>query len=524
MQIQKKAIFSGFLFLYPHLCTGHEISQRQKLSLLKSYFPKGTKSLTPDTLLLISLSKSNQIQQIRSQLIDQDNASLKALSRYDTRVYLEGGYVTSKNLPQPFSPQKVLESKQESASLSLTKTFKTATFVSAKIEALATDSEFLLSQNGQQGGAPISIADKETAFSVTLKQSLWQNAFGKGDSLQLEAAKLAPKATSLQVDYHTEQYTLKTLESYYDVWLAREQVLAAKRRLDAAKRLLNIIKKQYKIGTSEKPEYLEFKISYAKANHAFLESKDYFSQSWRSLVIALKLNLKILDIDPLLVPMQPDNFYLRAKSICRQYTISSAERFKTSQLESALERKKAALFMYHNAKDHFKPDLSFILATRANSRENNYGSSLSQSLSHKNPRIYAGLSFEYFFNKKAVQANALTHYKDYKIAQLAAEKVRSENKTKWVNLCHSLDLLVKKKALLKKSQKDLEEREKLQEKRFKLGRTSAFEMHRAQTSVTENLISYSRTDAKIKMVSWQLRALASDIKGHLKSVLGRAYR
>ena len=499
--------FAFFLSTQP----SSAITQQKKLEILKRYFPKGTTSLTPDTLLLISLGHSTTIKTIQSQLISKDAAKLRAEALLDLKLTAETGYVLQKNKTVENGFPSPTESKQKNIGLGFVKNFASGTSLSGDIDITDTSSKLDPPQTDRD--------TKETSFELSLRQSLLKNAFGEAYQMQLAAAGLAPEVIEHSVAHSTEGFTLTTIKAYYDVWLAREMVLAAKSRLQSQERLLGVVTKQYKIGTSEKPEYLEIKIGKAQAVQSMKEATDQFHQSWRRLIIALRMPLELLDIQPLLVPMTPDNFIPRAREICRDNTLESVAQFQTNELKSAMKMKQSSELQYLAAKDSLKPDLFLQLATRGNSLEDSYGKSMGESLSHKNPRIYVGIGFEMFLDQPGNTAEAMANFQSFKLAELKVDDVRSENQVNWINHCETLKVLQTRQKFLFSSHRDLKERETLQEKRFRLGRVSAFDIHRATSGVTDNLQSLSAVKSQLRQVAWQLRGLAGEIEGHLKMVL-----
>lgn len=488
------------------------VSQNEKLSILKTYFPKGTTTFNPDTLLTIALTHSSTMKMINSHMISKESSSLNVERLFDTKLTATSSVSRDRNHSRDNGlPSRPDDSHYKAMSFGVEKQFSTGTVISGKFDLSDSDSHLTPSNR--------NLKNKETALVFELRQSLLKNALGSAYQMQIEAGKVASKVVEEKTFHNTDNFVLQTIQSYYHVWLAREFVLAAKNRLKSEEYLHRMVTKQHQIGTSERPEYLEIKISQAQAKQALEDQMDAFYQGWRRLVLSLNLSHELLDIDPLLIPMTPDNFIDRADDICQQYSLDSISSLESHESKALSLQKSAIELQYRVAQDQLKPDLYFSMSSRGNSLEEDYGVSMEESLSFRNPRLAFAFGIEVLLGNSGVRSEMMQKFRDLKQAEIRLHSLSDERGIKWVNHCRNLDVLKRKKKTLKENRRDLEEHHLLQRRRFNLGRVSVFDLHRSANLLIDNERMNSAVESELRLVAWDLRSLAGDVRGHLERIL-----
>lgn len=541
-----KAVYPAFVFCLVFPALALAVSQKEKLEILRSVMPPGESHLTPDLLLGITLQYSSQVSRIKNNLVMKDFSTLMEMTALDPKFSGSIGYDDDRNLSNggPYSPT---ERQSKVMRLSAQKGFSTGTQLSTELELTSSELAYpppasaavptvpadtstsqslanpltgirLQNPTTSQGFQPPTDLN-ETAVNFGVRQSLYKNAFGHAYQQRLEAAAKRGLILVSQSEAEFEDLMISTVDSYYDVWVKREKVRTAVELFKSQKRLYNMIGKQYKLGTSEKPDYLESKIRLSNAEFGVKDAKRSFFESWRQLIIALSLPRELLDLEPLRIPFKPDDFTSEAQAICRDHSLESIKKVDTKMVQMASRAKEAAGLSYEASKDGLKPDIYLALSSRSNSLEDSWGKSLGESAAFKNPKYLISLGFDMFLDNPRQKADALEKYQKLKNAEINLKDLRDQNQMQWLVLCDKLKVLVRNKRILGQNIRLLKESAELQEKRFRLGRISAMELYGASTNLTNASLNLAQVKASILQLSWRLRRLNGELDQHLAELM-----
>jgi outer membrane protein TolC len=187
----------------------------------------------------------------------------------------------------------------------------------------------------------------------------------------------------------------------------------------------------------------------------------------------------------------------------------------SQKILGAKYRLRSAGLLYDVAQDDEKSDIYLQAGGLGHRLDRNEGTD--EDKEYK-PRSFVALGIEITFGDSAAESKSLSSYKDLKLAELGLTAAQDDVKSKWINQCSRLKLLKRRQSHFTRIVRDLRERERLQESRFRLGRVSAFDVYRASVGVTENVQSLSQIRSERKKVSWQLLTLVGEMSTHIQRV------
>ena len=492
------------------------LSQQDKLTTLRSYIPASENGkLTPELLVKITLTAATRTKTIQSELIAKDQDEMKINGLFDTTITSTATQARdqSQKGDPAFGPD---EADQTKYTIGARKLFQTGTSISSSMQLSDIDRKWPAGPQFSQYDS----REKEATFEILIQQSLWRNSLGRTFSRMQQAASLASSAVEFSVRENLEMLTLATLGQYYEVWLKRELVKIAKKSLATQTRLFKMIEKQYELGVSEKPDYIDSKVNLELAKNRVSLAKLNFYEKWKILVISLKLSDSILDINPKLIPLNTDKPVPHADAICSD-DIETVNGYPSLELDKLKKQKAAMDTQVAISKEKILPDAYIQASSSGNSLDDDWGKGTSQSLAAKNHTLAIVLGIEVNLGNNSNKSEILGLLQLKKQLDLALDDFGENRKIEWINLCDSLKTQKRTANILARGLTSYRERLKLQEKRFKLGRISAFDLYQAQAAVNSTMNDYLTAKYQLLGVAWKLRKLRGDIPGYIKEIMSK---
>ena len=167
-------------------------------------------------------------------------------------------------------------------------------------------------------------------LSFNVSQPLLKNAFGTETRHRWQAAQKAHQLHKLRKEQRLEELHASFLENYYGGWQAQRQVVFAKEQVLRQRRLLEVVKKKFQLGTVTEDDLLQMRSGLLQAENALTQSQVQLQSFWHGLVINLHLPLHWTEqVDPLWVPMKIEQRGRAALNTC-QRTLQNSSRNASS--------------------------------------------------------------------------------------------------------------------------------------------------------------------------------------------------
>jgi len=457
---------------------------------------------------------SDSFKIVQSQRLTQDVAELQATAALDWKPYIKVGTTNDQREPaNPFSPNRIIGTQYSVGAQTL---FSSGT-------SLVVDITQGTNELGFANPAFGTIEYAETKASLTLSQSLWQNAFGSALRSQVHAAENASKAAGIAVDESTEEWALGLINLYYNAWLAKAQAQTADASLERRRRLLSMIEILTRRGTSEKPDLLQVQSAVEATEVQAARVSQALGDIWRNLVTALKLPQEWMKIDPKKIPIALDEPVNEALALCGTETAMKAAPEGNLSVRRAAHQQEAAQEADHAASSLLRPDLSFSAQLANNAIDNTpaQNESFSEFTEFAHPAWTVGLSLTMPIGFTAEKARKLTATADLIRAEAAAQQARDDHQTQWINRCLDLFRVQKAYSQLSAAFKNQSERSQLEEDRFRIGRVGTFQVIQAGDDATQAEFTLRSIEVERRMAAWKVRRQAGQTKPWLESIAER---
>ncbi|MCB0349917.1 MAG: TolC family protein [Bdellovibrionales bacterium] len=466
------------------------------------------KSLTLDLIVARAIESSEGFKAVKSQLYSVPVAELKANSAFDTRVTIAQDWLNNKN--EPSNAQSPNDTVNNNLSLGISKYFSTGTALSAQY-----------SQGHNEIGFPtgsfLSIDPYyETKASVSLSQNLWADSFGYASRRSLRAAQLNTQAQKANFQTSVESWALGMIQTYYNAWFSQAQTRAAQESFKRRERLLKATKLRLSRGNAEKPDYLQVESAYLMSRARQLEAEKNLDDQWRKLIVKLKLPADWLDVDSVDVPLKIDDIAPDAIQICKKFREKGIPSNDPVALKAAQLMSEGAKLYWEAAKNKAWPELKLTGSYFLNGIDSQSNKSTSQAFDRDFPGWTVGLTLSFpieFSQQKAELSEAIA-----KKAQAEALKndANDDRNLSWLNECANLERLVTTLSDAHISYKNQNLRADLEEKRFRLGRSSTINVIQAGDDETDSQIFLYSTEVALRLTAWKVLELDSQIIAKLK--------
>ncbi|MFN7684517.1 MAG: TolC family protein [Oligoflexia bacterium] len=441
---------------------------------------------------------SDSFKAAYASLLTTDIARLQAESQLAWRPFAKFAQVRdSREAGNSFSPNRL---ENQVFSLGVSTAFQSGTRVQAEI---SQGSNFIRFPTA--GFGPFDYS--ETRTTLSLNQSLLADSFGQATRALQRSADKASLAQGLTARETIEDWALGLVRLYYGAWLAQAQVRASVDGYERKLRLKQLLDIQARRGTAERPDVLQVENATTTTLNQKEQNELKLQDTWRDLVIALKLNPEWVKINPVVIPMALDDPQTEAKSLCgKEGALHPAP--ESLQLTRARLQAESARDAEKRARALLRPNLDFQAAVFANG----IAPTSSESFRDLNSLDYTGyslglmLSFPIGFT--AEKADALSATSNAIRADAGQSIARDMNDSGWVSRCMDLFRLDRAAESFARTARLQRERSQLEEQRFKLGRSGTFQVIQAGDDATIAELARDGIEVERRLAAWQILKIA----------------
>jgi outer membrane protein TolC len=353
----------------------------------------------------------------------------------------------------------------------------------------------------------------EPRVTLSLSQSLWKDSFGKATREALRAASLQERAIENFLVSQTGQWAYEIADVYYQAWLAQSKARADYDNLNRQQRLLSIVKLQQRRGTSDKVDVLQVESSLKLAEQTFADSRQNVSRIFKALVLSIGFPEMWLEVDGNLVPTKIDQPIDEASKLCRSGWSSASE--NNPKLKQLVTELKATESQLAAAKNRVGPDLRLQLAASANGVQPTFNEAFEDVSSWQNPRYSMGVVVSVPLEMKAEKAEVLTSLTQKTSKEYELGQTRSDLQAEWVANCENLQRLKFKVSEFRRMMSLQKERVDLEEKRFRIGKTGAFQVIQAGLDATNAELAFQQSQVEIRKVAWRVQQMNGSVSAKI---------
>lgn len=401
-----------------------------------------------------------------------------------------------------FSPTS---QESKSWSLGLGKTFTTGTTFG--INYGSTNSELGFT-NAAFNVAPYF----ENKVSISLSQNLWADFFGNATRNEFKAALTQSASEELAAQEAIENWSVGFIGTYYQAWFKQNQFFAAKDNLARRKKLLDVTNYKANRGTAEGPDVLQIKAAWLLAQNNLLEAQTELDKEWRTLVISLGLPEDWLLIDPSKIPIDLDAMLASPKGLCQ----SESEAKQTLAVQRAKKALEAAEFSAKRSSSLLNPKLQLVGSYATNGIDDENSSAQEEAIDGRHPSWSVGVKFEMPIGSSSQKAEYLRSRAGLIAAQSKYTAEMDGKKIEFQTVC---DVYAKSLTRLENARQAFQAQEKRlrqQESRFRLGRTTTFEVIQAGDDKTTAELNLNRLEVDTRLAGWNVLKSRSKLEGEVK--------
>ena len=517
------SLLAGFLFgagllnlIQMPSAAGQTERQKQNAALLQEF-----ESLAPgakvdlDLVLKIGYQFADSIQLLKSDLTTADNQRLRILEAARVGGRLSSSIsVLDDRSDQGGSPLAAQSSTEMSWSTTYQKSWLTGTTLSANLNLSQVDRDY-------PSNLPFQIEDSfSTArFNLGLRQSFWKNAFGEATQQRLNAAELEKSARQLNYEAELGRWAQQIIGLYNQAWLLQQRVHSSEKRLKSQNRLLQITRLSARRGTAEKADVLNVEVQVKSAEQSVQDDRESLAKIWRQLVVLLKIPDKYLQLDPMLINLSNRVSEGRLTRLCEvsaQDTVLSERNPSIALLKQRMEQAKLNLAAERSNLD---PDLYGELRLGGNSVDDEIMQASIEGVSYRNPRVEAIVGIDLPLDNYGQEAAVNEAAKQLKDLELTMSSRRSELRYQWLNTCQEgqrlIDVIERQRAIVKLD----EQREKLEEDRFRLGRIDVRNVIAATNDLITARYNVVQAEKNLADIEWQLLEKHGKIASYIEQLV-----
>lgn len=470
------------------------------------------KAVTLDVVLQRAIQKSDSFQALKTEELLVDLPKLEAKALTLLRVTATADYIDNQNEPtNPFSFNKQVFSQY---SLGLEKRFRSGTSIQTKLE------------HGKQffqlpAGAPFTIQPQlyQSIATIGISQSLLKDSFGVATRRKMHAADLASKAQRLQYENKLQSWGLELSQVFFDAWLAKENHRSAIESLDRRQKTLKVTRIRSRRGTSERPDLLQAQAAVTEARLAVADAHLSLQDKWRALVISLKLPEDWIKIDAVNIPMKIGNESLKAKNICER-VLKSNEEVPSYDVEALEKATQASLLKMKALKNEKLPSLDLVGSYSLNAVDpNDRSQTVDEVLAKDFPAWSVGLRVSYPIGSPAESAAYTKALVEHSQTQNKLQEAKDQMDLTWLSLCDRLDIFSRKTQEFKEATDQQSQRERLESKRFNLGRVSLLNVIQSGDDYTRSRQNLIMAQAGRELTSLQILSIDRQLYTRIERVM-----
>ena len=501
----KKLVILSVLFL-SLLASEQDTQASTKPHEAAVSLPGGKYELTLERSVIGAMrTESFQLLQAGRLIVDKSQKLANAV--FDPSLEASANVVSdSSQAISPFAANRTVSQEYKTGA---SKFFRSGTKLTAEVGQRSGDITFTNVSD---------ISFRESYASISLSQNLWKDFFGRQSRWRLQAGELASQAAKLEIEENAQDWLVDIITVYYNAWFYQEQVRAARENLDRKRKLLEITRLKVRRGTAESPDLYQAKKSFNQAERNHIDAYQQLKEVWRWLVVSLSLDLEWLKLDPMKVHLELDQPVMGAQASC-----GSLGSFKMPPSSKEIERlqklKESQLRLRKSYADALRPDLKLQANFTSNGVDATRESeALNDAFSGENPAVSVGVVLTVPLGRSQEKAEFQQALYDAKKAELDHSAAVDDQTIDWNNNCAKLYNWQKKRVQLVKSEKEQVLRNRLEEKRYRLGRSSLLSIIQAGDEATDEKLSLRQAEIQEMLAAWQIHRMTGQTSKYLKGL------
>jgi outer membrane protein TolC len=477
-------------------------------SSLKAHGQQLPPSIDLKDLFKASL-QSSEVKKLSNKQFSAKASIADAANSLTPQFTLEAQKLDSEKDPtNSFSPSHI---EQNSVTAGLKKYFSSGTELALNLSK--ADSKLTYESN-----PAASLTEYSTVSTgVSLKQNLYKDFLGLGTRHALKSSKFAAEATAHEVNEQILKVLMNTKDLFFQFKFLKLEASIALKRIKEQQNFLEVMKIKRKRGTAEKSDLLQAESALYSAEVRASETRERASAIWKSTINFLKLpnHWKNANFDKLTLSSQ--GISSKAQTICRD---QSAEVIKHSETylktSNNLEASRRAFL---SSKYFDRSDLYFKASYTGNGLDEESSEASSESTKFEKPDLLLSVGTSIPLGHTPSFGQFLRSKERKLSAKISLDAIYDELKTDLENHCHKLNSLKSNQARLEKKNNLGLEIERLEKKRYELGKVDISQYINSTNQRDQFELEYQKNSFDISSMEWEIIALTSSMDSFQKNFL-----
>lgn len=273
-----------------------------------------------------------------------------------------------------------------------------------------------------QSANTLKTADSRTIYNqdagyLQIRQSLWNNFFGKNDRLNVEIAEREVTEAELNKQEQTENLVLDSISAYWTTYVAQTQLRDA---LDARQRyqsLIGAVQKRGRFGLDKGGEYAQVMAEATDADTSVKNASLNYLDRLSNLSLLTQLTFKEdvqFKVEPLIPPIPK---------------LKPVELEKLRSLRNAQSQYDTALKKIDTAKVSVAPKLDLVGKATSTGYDELASSSYSEFASGKKPTYFIGVEFATPLDSSSARAALASAHLDLSRKNLSLRDLKEVTQT-----------------------------------------------------------------------------------------------
>ena len=475
------------------------------LSGSRSSASKNDNKIALEELLSVALT-SVQAQKL---ILQTQNFNLeRSKARYDGRVNTKVDF-THSVAESPAANLQIDKMVKKQIQVQYQKNIRSGTQIQVEWALDQQDMEFVTAIDRQK--------NFQTQGSLTVKQNLWRNFFGRAWHAEEQALLLSNQASKEKLQADLEALAMVIVNQYYQAWLLQARLRATYQNIKLQQRLLRVSKVKLDLGTADKADILQIRASLLGLQQRVNDSINALRIIWSQLVTAVNLPVVYINTDISDMRLVVDKNYHPSLAACKTLRNKNRSQFESASLRGLNYSLQASEHRIVQHKENLKPDVFAAVRLANNGVDTKLADSVWQSLTDWNVSASVSLGVNIELGMHAQRANLADIFKQKQIALLSIDQAQTDLQVEVLNACNDLDRLISKEKVLRKIYLQQSERIALQEERFRIGQIDVLQIVQASNDLIAAELQLKETTQELGLIVWKIRKMDGSLATYLRN-------
>ena len=457
------------------------------------------RSLSVEFVLLTALESADVFDQLRAELKKAPVLSLRSRSSLDPVFF--GGALYEDNKGEPATAFAPSQRKTFGGRMGVRGSLPTGTQLQASAQHEKSRLNFL---NSPETDYHLN------RIEFSANQSLTKDFFGQGNRALMRSGSAGSQAIAQSIKVQGENLLLQFVSLYLEAWLGQNRVITARDSLERRRRLKRSVDARLRRGNAVKSEGLQVNSAVLSSEVELLKAERSLQETWRALVIGLKLPLSFLSVDPTTIPVKLDGSIQEAEKLCRQLKEADILE-RNNEVSASRYQAEAQTAKNEYARGQSRWDVQATGKIGAQNREDHFSNALADSAGLKNPDWSVGVELSIPFLSLRERADRQEALSNSLQAKASESLTRSSVQIRWANACQGLTTAKKEIDSFKESAANQKSREAFESERYRLGSTTAFNVVSAGDDLSFADSNWRGAEAEGRLTAWNVLVLSGEV-------------